>query len=251
MEGNVRPVDVARAVGVSVQTVRKYEAWGFLPPAERSATRYRLYTYRHLHAMEAARTMKGGYGWQPALTVMQAVHRGDLDSALAVVDSRHAELDRGRREVEQTLRALQTVAGHQEEGARTHRSERLRVGQAARRVGVRVSALRFWEEEGLLHPHRDESSGYRLYDEQQMRRLRVVVLLKEAGYDFAAIRSVLDELSAGRPERALRAVDGRRVELASASRACAEATAALWEYVSQTTGRVPDHGDSARGGEMQ
>ncbi len=187
-----------------MQTVRKYEAWGFLPPAERSATGYRLYTYRHLHAIEAARIMKAGYGWQSALSVMQAVHRGDLESALAVVDSRHAELDRGRREVGGTPQALRHVTGRQETGTRVRRSGGRRVGQAARRLGVRVSALRFWEEEGLLQPHRDESSGYRLYDEQQMRRLQVVVLLKEAGYDFDAIRSVLGELSAGRPESALR-----------------------------------------------
>ncbi len=234
-----------------MQTVRKYEAWGFLPPAERSATGYRLYTYRHLHAIEAARIMKTGYGWQSALSVMQAVHRGDLESALTVVDSRHAELDRGRREVGETLQALRTVTERQETGTRVRRSGGLQVGQAARRVGVRVSALRFWEEEGLLHPHRNESSGYRLYDEQQMRRLRVVVLLKEAGYDFDAIRSVLDELSAGRPESALRAVEGRRNELARASRACAAATAALWEYVNETTVRLPDEAELERGEETQ
>ncbi len=28
---------------------------------------------------------------------------------------------------------------------------------------------------------------YRLYDEQQVRRLRVVVLLRDAGYDFNVI----------------------------------------------------------------
>ncbi len=44
---------------------------------------------------------------------------------------------------------------------------------------------------------------YRLYDEQQMRRLRVVVLLREAGYDFNVILSVLDKLAAGRPEKAI------------------------------------------------
>jgi DNA-binding transcriptional MerR regulator len=234
---------------VSAQTVRKYEAWGFLPPAERSATGYRLYTYRHLHAIEAARTMKAGYGWQSALSAMRAVHKGDLESALTVVDSRHAELDRGRREVGETLRVLRTVTGCQETGTRVRRSGGLRVGQAARRVGVRVSALRFWEEEGLLHPHRDESSGYRLYDEGQMRRLRVVVLLREAGYDFDAIRSALDELSAGRPESALRAVEGRRVELARASRACAAATAALWEYVGEIALRLPAEAGPQRGGE--
>lgn len=251
MKGYLRPVDLARSVGVSVQTVRKYEAWGFLPPAERSATGYRLYTSRHLLAIEAARTMRAGYGWQPALSVMQAVHRGDLDSALVVVDSRHAELDHGRREVEQTLHALQTVAGHHVGGTRTRRSRELRVGQAARHVGVRVSALRFWEAEGLLRPRRDESSGYRLYDEQQMRRLRVVMLLREAGYDFDTIRSVLDELSAGRPESALRAIERRRVELARASWACAEATAAFWEYVREATGWVPDDSEPTREGAMQ
>ncbi len=248
MEGYLRPVDLARAVGVSVQTVRKYEAWGFMPPAERSATGYRRYTHRHLHALEAARTMKAGYGWQSALSVLQAVHRGDLDSALTVVDSRHAQLDRGRREVGETLHALRIVAGSHETGTRAHRSVGLRVGQAARRVGVRVSALRFWEEEMLLHPHRDKSSGYRLYDEQQMRRLRVVVLLREADYDFDAIRSVLDELSAGRPKRALKAFERRRVELARASRACARATAALWGYVSETTMHVPENCEPERRG---
>ncbi|MDP9353006.1 MAG: MerR family transcriptional regulator, partial [Chloroflexota bacterium] len=194
---------------------------------------------------------KAGYGWQSAPSVMQAVHRGDLESALAVVDSRHAELDRGRREVRETLQALRAVTERQETGTRVRRSGGLRVGQAARRMGVRVSALRFWEEEGLLHPHRDESSGYRLYDDQQMRRLRVVVLLKEAGYDFDAIRSVLDELSAGRPESALKAIEGRRVELDRASRACAAATAAFWAYVSETTVRLPDEAELERGEETQ
>lgn len=159
MEGYLRPVDLAQAVWVSAQTVRKYEVWGFSPLAKSSATGQRRYTHRYLHAIDAARTMKAGYGWRSALGVMRAVHGGDLESALAVVDSRHAELNRGRRQLGGTLRALRTVTGPEETGAQVRRSGWLRVGQASRRVGVRVSALRFWEEEGLLHPHCDESSG--------------------------------------------------------------------------------------------
>jgi DNA-binding transcriptional MerR regulator len=235
----LRPVDLARAVGMSAQTVRKYEAWGFLPPAARSPAGYRLYSYRHLHAIEAARAMIAGYGWQSALRVMRLLHEGDLDAALAVVDARHAALDRGRREVGQTLDALRTVAGRRDAGARAPRSAGLRVGEAARRAGVRVSALRFWEEQGLLHPRRDDSSRYRLYDEQQLRRLQVVVLLREAGYGFDAIRAVLGELAAGRPERALRAVERRRDELARISRARAAATAAFWTYATAARSAVP------------
>ena len=236
MEEHLRPVDLARAVGVSVQTVRKYEAWGFLPAAERSASGYRRYTYRHLHALEAARTMIAGYGWQPALSVMQAVHRNDLEAALPVVDSRHAALDRGRREVEETLGALRAVskAPEVQPGTRGRTGDqKLRVGEAAQRVGVRVSALRFWEEQGLLRPEREASSAYRLYDEEQMRRLQVIALLRQGGYGFEAIRTVLSELAAGHAAKALTAVEHRKKELAQASRRCAAATAALWAYVTE------------------
>jgi hypothetical protein len=46
-----------------------------------------------------------------------AAHGGDEKSALAAVDSRHAELDRERREVEETLRALKAVSEAWEKGA--------------------------------------------------------------------------------------------------------------------------------------
>ena len=114
--------------------------------------------------------------------------------------------------------------------------EGLRVGEAARQVGVRVSALHFWEQQGLLHPVRDQSSRYRLYDEQQMQRLRVVVLLREAGYDFKVILSVLDELAAGRPEQAIVAVEKRREELMRTSWVCIDALASFQRYVREFCG---------------
>src|SRR5918997_3391037 len=100
VEKMFRPIDLARAAGVSAQTVRKYEEWGFLPAAERSPSGYRRYSPRHMRALRTARILAAGYGWEPALRVMQRVHRGELDTALAIVDGRHAQLDQSRREVE-------------------------------------------------------------------------------------------------------------------------------------------------------
>ena len=77
---------------------------------------------------------------------------------------------------------------------------------------------------------------YRLYDEQQMRRLRVVVLLREAGYDFKVILSVLDELAAGRPEQAIVAVEKRREELTRTSWVCIDALASFQRYVREFCG---------------
>ncbi len=66
-----RPIDLAHAVGISPQTVRTYERFGFLPPAERTPTGQRRYGPRHAQALQTARTMIAGYGWQSALEIMR------------------------------------------------------------------------------------------------------------------------------------------------------------------------------------
>ena len=232
-----RPVDLARAVGVSAQTVRKYEQWGFLPPAERSATGYRRYGPRHLQALRTARVTATGYGWLPALQIMQSVHRGDVAVAVAAVDACHAGLHQARQDTLTTLEALRhatTPATGESQGPR-RLAPPLHVGEAARRVGVRVSTVRLWERHGLLQPRRDLGSGYRLYDAEEVRRLRVVALLRQGGYGFDAIRAVLLALTDGSPEQAARAAERRLAELTEASRRCSEATAAFWTYVESYT----------------
>lgn len=231
MSNYLRTIDLAQAGHISVQQVRNYEASGLIPPAERSPGGYRLYTQQHLVALMTARSMVSGYGWQRTPAIMQALHRGELSNALALIDTRHSELAHKRLQVEQTLAALHALAAQSAPLPGTRQPQQFRVGEAAKQVGVRVSALHFWEQQGLLHPLRDQSSRYRLYDEQQMHRLRVVVLLRDAGYDFNVILSVLDELAAGQPEKAIVAVEKRREELTRISWACIEALALFQRYV--------------------
>ena len=253
----LRPIDLARAVGVSPQTIRGYERVGFLPPAERTPTGQRRYGPRHAQAIQTARAMIAGYGWQHALEIMRAAHQGDLPRMLALVDARHADLARRRQEIDEVLTALQTLRrpeplglngfGHsrsaaphsrvsmeaeQEAPARAWRGQpALTVSEAARQVGVRPSAIRFWETQGLLQPERERGNRYRRYRPEQVRRLHMIVLLRKGGYGFGAIRSVLAELSAGAPEQALAAIEGRREEMIAASQRCMAATAALWGYL--------------------
>src|SRR5579875_631283 len=70
------------------------------------------------------------------------------------------------------------------------------------------------------------------------QRLRVVVLLREAGYDFNVIRSVLAEMAAGRPEKAIVAVEKRREELTRTSWVCIEALSHFQRYVSEFCGEL-------------
>lgn len=230
----MRTIDLARQVGLSAQQVRNYEAMGLLPAAERDASGYRRYTQRHLDALLTVRAvMAAGYHATSILKVMRAAHDGDADTMLAEIDARHAALDRQRRQVDLTLEAIRTLQAGPALNLGSRRPQGLTIGEAAKVVGVQPSALRFWEAEGLLRPEREGHNGYRRYDRNEMKRLEVVVLLRRANYRFDAIRSALDELSLGRPESSLRAVEQRRAEIAATSRACAQATAALWHYVQE------------------
>jgi DNA-binding transcriptional MerR regulator len=229
----LRTHNLALAGHISVQQVRNYEARGLIPQAQRSPSGYRLYTQQHLDALQTVRSMARGYGWQRTSVIIQALHRGNFSTALATIDTHHAELARKRLQVEQTLSALHALAAQSSSLQNSSHSQQLRVGEAAKQVDARVSALHFWEQQGLLHPPREQSSRYRLYDEHQMRRLRVVVLLRDAGYRFNVIQPVLGELAAGRPEKAIVAVEKRHEELTRTSWACIEALTFFQHYVSE------------------
>ncbi|MDF2631329.1 MAG: MerR family transcriptional regulator, partial [Symbiobacteriaceae bacterium] len=92
VNGVLRPVDIGRAVGLSASTIRKYERWGFLPPAERGENGYRQYGPRHLQAMRSSVVMCKGFGWLTTRRIMRAVHAGDLPRALVTLDAHCAQL---------------------------------------------------------------------------------------------------------------------------------------------------------------
>lgn len=181
--------------------------------------------------------MMQGFGWKQTQHIMRLVHLdSDLPSCYTRITELHAELNAQRRELVEMLDILRTLAGSEVPPKPTGRLRSgLRIGEAAALVDVRVSALRFWEERGLLHPTRDRESGYRIYDEQQLRLLRVVALLRRADYDFPAISRVLTDLASGRTDQAIAAAERRLGQLAVKSRLAVQATAAFWDYVVEET----------------
>lgn len=72
----------------------------------------------------------------------------------------------------------------------------LTVGQAGARLGVTIRTLHHWDEIGLARPSSRSASGYRLYSEDDLERLRRIVAYRELGLDLESIRSVLDDPSA-------------------------------------------------------
>lgn len=70
----------------------------------------------------------------------------------------------------------------------------LTIGDFARAVGLPASALRHYDECGLLVPARtDASTGYRYYTPALEQRARLVALMREVGVPIDTMRLVLDE----------------------------------------------------------
>jgi MerR family copper efflux transcriptional regulator len=67
----------------------------------------------------------------------------------------------------------------------------LTIGQLARRVGLRPSALRYYEAEGLLSPSDRTEAGYRLYDPAAADTLRLIQRAQRLGFSLAEIRALL------------------------------------------------------------
>lgn len=220
----MRTIDLAREVGVGVQMVRNYEELGFIPPAQRSAANYRQYTDAHLKSLRLSRQLIAGYGWQPALEVMRALHASDEQQLFAIVNSRHAALDRQLVQLDEAQAAVEALQPERRAGAE------LSIAQASRLVGVRASALRYWEQRGLLDPPRRAPHRHRVYDGPELRRVQVVAMLRRVGHGFEQIQRVLDELASGNPEQVRQALRQRRLSLLEQSRRCMAATAALHEY---------------------
>lgn len=73
----------------------------------------------------------------------------------------------------------------------------LTIGQLAARAGLRTSALRFYEAEGLLQPAAHSAAGYRLYDEQAAATLHTIQRAQRLGFSLADIRTLLEQRRSG------------------------------------------------------
>ena len=65
------------------------------------------------------------------------------------------------------------------------------IGEVARRVGVRPSTVRYYEERGLIAPE-SRRGGKRVYAPEAVERMALISFAKEMGFSLVEIRKLLD-----------------------------------------------------------
>jgi DNA-binding transcriptional MerR regulator len=65
------------------------------------------------------------------------------------------------------------------------------IGKLAALIGISANALRYYGREGLILPASTSSSGYRLYDDGAVARLRFIKHAQRCGFTLAEIAELL------------------------------------------------------------
>ncbi|MDY3850039.1 MAG: MerR family transcriptional regulator, partial [Bullifex sp.] len=65
-----------------------------------------------------------------------------------------------------------------------------KTGEIAKRAGVTVRTMQYYDSIGLLHPSHVDEKGYRFYSDEDMVRLQKILCLKELGFGLEDIRTM-------------------------------------------------------------
>ena len=74
----------------------------------------------------------------------------------------------------------------------------LSIGEVAERARTSISAIRFYEREGLL-PAAERVSGQRRFTEETVQRLGIIDVAKQAGFSLEEIGILLTSIDEGAP----------------------------------------------------
>ena len=77
----------------------------------------------------------------------------------------------------------------------------LTIGEVARRAGLRTSALRYYEDAGLMQPVR-RAHGRRVYDNTVFESLALIRLAQDAGFTISEVRHLLSGFDRATPASA-------------------------------------------------
>lgn len=201
--------DLAKEVGVNVNTVRRYVEWGLLPPVERAPNGYRRFTQHHMDCLRLDRMiMEGNYPGKSihrsGAQIIKSAVKDDWGGALELA---YRHLTVVKAEQAQANAAADLLERWAKGSGADVTVRPLRIGEVVKLLGVSQDILRNWERNGLLEVPRQENNAYRMYGPQEISRLRVIRMLANAGYSQMAILRMLLQLDRGDTHNLRHALD--------------------------------------------
>ncbi len=185
---------VAKKVRVHPNTVRKYEDLGFISKPIRKENGYRVFTDLHLEQFKLARTafqievLQNGLR-KKAVSIVKLSALCEFDKAIGLTENYIFSVE---TEIENANEAVKMVKELLQGGNRKN-SNTLKRKEVSDMLGITMDTLRNWEMNGLFKIKRREN-GYRIYTDEDIRKLKIIRSLKCANYSLSAILRMMNAL---------------------------------------------------------
>lgn len=190
-----RTTEIATAIGIHPNTVRLYEKLGLIPKPERQTNGYRIFTTFHIQQFILARTafqievLQSGLR-KKIVSVVKLSASKNFEQAIALTQEYLDGLSVERHNAEEAIQIVQDILSGETD---VHRFSMKRK-EVSEYLDISMDTLRNWEMNGLLTVKRKEN-GYRVYTDEDIKRLKIIRSLRCAKYSLEAILRMLRQLS--------------------------------------------------------
>ncbi|EDS72756.1 MerR family transcriptional regulator [Anaerofustis stercorihominis] len=201
--------EIAKIVGIHPNTVRLYEEIGFIPKVNRLENGYRVFTDLHIKQFKIARralsieVLQNGLR-KRAIEIITTSAKMDYDKSLMLVKDYINQLDMEINNAEEAITITKKLLNQDYE----LNGKVLKRKEVSALLDISIDTLRNWEMNGLIKIKRKEN-GYRIYNDEDIRKLKIIRTLRCANYSLSSILRMLNELSVD-PDIDIKEVIGMR-----------------------------------------
>lgn len=198
--------EIANRIGIHPNTVRLYEKLELIPKPERKENGYRVFTDFHMEQIKFARialkveVLQSGLRKQ-AIAIIKISASGNFSKAIRLTEHYLQQIKNEKRNAEEAIAITEKLLSGDNQEIDTMVLTRKETADYSQ---ISMDALRNWEMNGLLTIKRKQN-GYRVYTDEDIRRLKIIRSLRCANYSLSAILRMLNTLSQN-PEADIRQV---------------------------------------------
>lgn len=190
--------DIARLIGIHVNTVRFYEEWGLISSPGRRENGYRIFTDIHLEQFRLARAalrtevLQNGLR-KKVIQIIKVSAAGNYAEARKLNTEYIRQVEKEIQNAEEAVDIAEEIINAAPAGKDVLPMSLTRK-EAAEYLHITMDTLRNWEMNGLLTVKRLEN-GYRIYTWEDIQSLKIIRSLRCANYSLSSILRMLSALS--------------------------------------------------------
>lgn len=207
-----KPVELANLYGIHPNTVRLYERLGYISPAERNANNYREFNELHVLQVKICRCIFG-YPFtnrrirNAGNEIMWASAKKQWDLGTQRTHDYIQAIKQEYDLAQKTADVLQNWANPKKAIKISEGQKNFSRKEMAELFSVTVEAVRNWERNGLIFSVLSGNKNEKLYDDVDLERVRVVYMLRQAGYSISAIHHSISMYDKGQSNMVLPALN--------------------------------------------